>query len=165
MNRETALRRVKWLTLVIFGISVPAAAQPDSIYKLPAGTHVRLSVDIELSSKVASVNDTFLAGVTKPIVVNDTVVLPEGSLVEGRVTRVSPAGGFGRSGSLGIVFEKLKVFGGTRQIDGKLAGDIEPDKPFFLIACFVKGREARLRKDKEFEIEIRRDVPLPVIAY
>ena len=163
MVRETALRRVKILTLLIFGASLPAAAQ--SMYRLPAGTHLRVKVDVELSSKVASVNDTFLATVAKAVKVNDTIILPEGSVVEGRVTGVSPAGGFGHGGSLKIVFENLKVFGGTRQIDGTLAGNIEPSKPFFLVACFVKGREARLKKDKEFEIELRKDVTLPVTAY
>ena len=163
MVRETALRRVKLLTLLIFGASLPAAAQ--SIYSLPAGTHLRVRVDVELSSKVASVNDTFLATVAKPIKVNDTVILPEGSLVEGRVIGVSPAGGFGHGGSLKIVFENLKVFGGTRQIDGALAGNLAPSKPFFLVACFVKGREAKLKKDEEFEIELKKGVTLPVTAY
>ncbi len=165
MNRETALRRVKALALLIFGISVSTAAQVDTSYRLPAGTHVKLKLDAELSSKVASVNDTFLARVTKPVVLNDTVILPEGSLIEGRVTGVSPAGVFGRSGSLKIVFESLKVFGGTRHIDGTLKDEIEPDKPFFLLAAFVKGREARLKKNKEFEIELKKEVTLPVIAY
>ncbi|HTH50415.1 MAG TPA: hypothetical protein VL501_00695 [Pyrinomonadaceae bacterium] len=165
MTRETASRSVKWLTLLIFGISIPVAAQPDSVFKLPAGTHLRLSVDVELSSKVASVNDTFIARVTKAVKLNETVVLPEGALVEGRVTRVSAAGGFGRSGSMSIIFEKLNAFGGTRPIEGQLTNEIAPDKPFFLIACFVKGHEAKLKKGEEFEIEIKRDVPLPVTAY
>jgi len=162
MVRETALRRVKILTLLIFGASLPAAAQS---FSLPAGTHLRVKVDVELSSKVASVNDTFLATVSKPVKVNDTVILPEGSVVEGRVIGVSHAGGFGHSGSLKIVFENLKVFGGSRHIDGALAGEIPSSKPFFLVACFVKGREARLKKDQEVEIEIKKDVTLPVTAY
>ena len=163
MDPQTALRRVKLLTLLILGASLTAAGQ--AIYKLPAGTHLRLIVDVELSSKVASINDTFVARVTEPVKLNDTVVLPEGSLVEGRVTSVTPAGGFGRKGSLNIVFENLKAFGGTRQIDGALQGDLEPTKPFFLVACFVKGHEARLEKNEEFEIELKRDVTLPVTAY
>jgi len=166
MNREMALRRVKMLTLLIFGTSlsaIPAAAQ--SIYRLPAGTHLRVKVDVELSSKFASVDDTFLAVVAKPVKVNDTVVLPEGSVIEGRVTGVSPAGAFGRGGSLKIVFEKLEVFGGARRIDGALAGNLEPSKPFFLVAYLVKGHEARLKKDEEFEIELKKDVALPVTAY
>jgi hypothetical protein len=152
------------MTLLILGASLPVAAQSD-LYKLPAGTHLRVKVDAELSSKVASINDTFLAKVTESVRVNDTVILPEGSLVEGRVTGVSHAGGFGHSGSLRIVFENLKVFGGTRRIDGALAGDLAPPKPFFLVACFTKGREARLKKNEEFEIELKRDVTLPVTAY
>jgi len=164
MNRELALRRVRSLTLLIFGITVPAAAQSE-LYRLPAGTHVRLRLDVELSSRVASVDDTFTAVVTEPVKLNDSVVLPEGSIVEGRVTGVRPAGVFGRSGSLKIVFENLKVFGGMRRIDAALADEIVPEKPFCLISPFLKGREARLRKDKDFEIELRREVALPVTGY
>jgi hypothetical protein len=163
MNRETALRRVKLLTLLIFGASLPAAGQ--NIYKLPAGTHLRVKVDVELSSKVASVNDTFLATVSEPVKVNDSVVLPTGSVVEGRVIGVSPAGGFGRGGSLKIVFEHLNAFGGTRVIDGALAGEIAGPRPCFLLAAFMKGGEARLKKDEVVEIELKREVTLPVTAY
>jgi len=164
MNRELALRRVKWLTLLLFGLAIPTAAQSE-LYKLPAGTHVRLRLDVELSSRVASVDDTFIATVAEPVRLNDSVVLPEGSIVEGRVTGVTPAGVFGRSGSLKIVFENLKVFGGTRRIDAALTDEILAERPFFLVSPFLKGREARLKKNKEFEIELRREVTLPVIAY
>lgn len=165
MTREIALRSVKLAALMIFGISMHAAAQADSIFRLPAGTHLRLSVDVELSSKVASVNDTFIARLTRPVKVNDALILPEGSQVEGRVTGVSPAGVFGRSGSLSIVFERLDAFGGTSRIDGTLMSELDPGRPCFLLAVFAKGREARLRKGEEFEIQIKRDVTLPVTAY
>lgn len=163
MNRETALRRVKTLTLLIFGTSLAAAGQ--GIYRLPAGTRLRVKADIELSSKVASVDDTFLVTVSEPVKVNDMIVLPMGSVVEGRVTGVTHAAGFGRSGSLKVVFENLKVFGGARSIDGALTGAIAPSRPFFLVACFVKGHEARLKKDEVFDIELKKEVTLPATAY
>jgi hypothetical protein len=164
MNRGTALRRVKGLTLLIFAVSI-SAAEAQSSYKLPAGTRLSLTLDSELSSKVASVNDTFLATVSRPVRVNDTVILPAGAMVVGRVTTASPASLFGRGGTLRLSFESLKVVNGSRHIDGKLVPSIEPGHPFFLFAAFVKGREARLKKDEEFEIELKRDVVLPVVDY
>jgi hypothetical protein len=162
MYRRTALLSVT-ATLLVFATNITADAQ--SIYKLPAGTHLRVQPDVELSSAVASVNDTFIARLSRPLVIDQTVVLPAGSTIEGRVISVAPARAFGRSGFLKVRFENLKVFDAVRPIQGELTDEIQVEKPFFLIACFVKGREARLRKDAEFEIELKREVVLPVTAY
>lgn len=158
------MRCVTGLTILIFAVSI-SSANAQSNYRLPAGTRLSLTLDAELSSKVASVNDTFVATVSRPVRVNDTVILPAGAMVVGRVTTASPASIFGHSGTLRLTFESLKVVNGSRNIDGTLVPDIDPGHPFFLFAAFVKGREARLKKDEEFEIELKRDVVLPVIDY
>nr|MBA3601785.1 hypothetical protein [Acidobacteriota bacterium] len=67
-------------------------AQTDSsIYQLQAGTIIRLQMDNEINSKVASVNDTFTTMLTVPVKVQETVVLPVGTVIEGRVTKVRRA--------------------------------------------------------------------------
>ena len=172
MKHKTFVRPTVLLTLLIFANSVYLIAQSelrDSTYRLPAGTRLRLKMDVELSSKFASVNDTFLASVVKPVVANEIVVLPAGSTIEGRVT-TAKAAGLGRDGVLNAIFESLKLDYGTRQIDGVLVNKIETPNSFCLLgflewASLKKGSEARIRKDQEFEIELRRDVILPVFAY
>lgn len=172
MIHKTFMRRAVLLTLLIFANSVYLIAQRDSTYRLPAGTRIRLKLDVELSSKVASVNDTFIASVVTPVINNETVVLPAGSVIEGRVTKVERAALAGRDGKLNVVFENLKLAYGTRKIDGALTSNLfsEQSSKFFLLSfldviAFRKGNEARIKKDQEFEIELKREVTLPVFAY
>lgn len=172
MKHKTFVRPTVLLAVVIFANSIYLMAQRDSTFRLPAGTRIRLKLDVELSSKFASVNDTFIASVVTPIVVNETVVLPAGSVIEGRVTKVERAAHSGRDGKLNVVFENLKLAYGTRKITGTLADNLfsEQSSKFFLMSfldviAFRKGSEARIKKDQEFQIELKKEVSLPVFAY
>lgn len=204
MNLMSAVQRVAVFTLLIFVSTIAASAQTDSIYRLTAGTRITLKLDAELSSGVAGVNDTFLATVTKPVRIRDTVVLPVGTVIEGRVTTADAAGTGGKSGKLDLAFETVS-FGGDirRTIDGGLVnklsaksggvfsvisilggaaigtalGAISGSRSGILIgagvgagagtgvALFRKGKDVRIRKGQEFEIELKKDVTLPVIDY
>ena len=199
-------QRLSFLAVLIFAnlIAVaPTAAQTDSIYRLPAGTHIRLKLDAEINSNVSSVNDTFIAFVTEPVAVRGTVVVPEGTQIEGRVTKVARSSNGGQAGSLDVVFETLKLGATTRSIDGvmtqdaragssrtfnalsilggiaagALVGGVSGNRRGALIGAGVgagagagvvllrKGKDARLKKGEEFEIELRREVVLPPIGH
>jgi len=102
--------------------------QPESMYKLPAGTRLMLSMDSEISSKVAAINDTFTATVSKPLVLNDSVVLPVGTLIEGRVINVSSAGIGGKNGQMQVRFETMRFADSQRRrIDGILVNELKAD--------------------------------------
>lgn len=203
MHRFAIDRNITVLSLLIFANSLTLVGQTDTIYRLPAGTRIVLKLDAELTSRVSALNDTFLATVTKPVLIRDTIVLPVGTVIEGRVAGVSPAAGGGRPGKLSVVFETLRISNQTRHIDGVLTKEIVvPSNPglSFLsilggaaaggvlgaasktskgvligagigaaagtgIAFLRKGKEARIRKDEEFEIELRKEVLLPVLDY
>jgi len=97
-------------------------AQTDSsIYQLQAGTVMRLQMDNEINSRVASVNDTFTTTLTLPIKVQETIVLPIGTIIEGRVTKVKRASYGGKGGSLEVSFQMLQLLNGGKQgIEGVL---------------------------------------------
>lgn len=190
------------VVLIFVNSTLVLRAQDDSIYRLPAGTKIQLRMDAEISSRVASVNDTFLAYVTKPVKRRDVVVVPEEAVVEGRVTKVTPASAGSEGGKIEVVFESLKFAGATRQIDGVVT------KPFRAIssntfsilsilggaaagalvgsansptgaligagigagagtgaAMLRKGKDVKIRRGEEFEIELKKDVILPVLDY
>jgi hypothetical protein len=88
-----------------FGI---LTAQPDSLYRVPVGTRIHLKMDVELSSKVATVNDTFTAVVARPVMIRDTIAIPVGTVIEGRVRGVAAAEA-GGDGTLDLVFESLRM--------------------------------------------------------
>jgi hypothetical protein len=92
-----------------------------SIYELPAGTKIRVQMDNEINSKVSSVGDTFTMKISEPVKVRETVVLPIGTIIEGRVTEVKRAAIGRKNGRLTLSFEMLRLSGGEkREINGVL---------------------------------------------
>lgn len=115
IDRRTAAKVFAFF-LLFFSISTGASAQ-ESIYRLEAGTKIRVRLDTEINSRVSSVGDTFLTRTVRDIVVRDTVVLAAGTAIEGRVTAARPAGYAGKSGSLTVVFETLRLGRESRSIE------------------------------------------------
>ena len=109
MNFKKVVVQLMTVSLLIFANSFLVTAQTDSIYRLPVGTRIRLKMDVELSSKVAMTNDTFIAKVAKPVMLRDVMVLPVGSVIEGRIADVSAAASGGHNGELDPIFESLRV--------------------------------------------------------
>lgn len=204
MNFKTAVVQLVTVSLLIFASSLFVTAQTDSIYRLPAGTRIRLKMDVELSSRVASVNDTFTAKVARSVTVRDVVVLPVGTVIEGRVDSVSMAAAGGHNGELDPVFESIRfenaqprkiegelvdklispsssmttvlsIIGGT--VIGAVLGAVSKTNNGALIGAGVgagagtsvallrKGKDVRIRTGEEFEIELKREVLLPVLDY
>ena len=123
-------RQLILLLALIFANQAFVAAQYDSIYRLPAGTRIRLRLDVELSSKVASIGDTFLASVARPVINRDAVVVPVGQVIEGNVAGVRHAGTGGKGGSLDLRFEKLQIAGrAALPIEGTLVRNLESRSP------------------------------------
>ena len=203
MNRFAVIRLL-FLAALIFGNSILTRAQDDSIYRLPAGTRIHLKMDVELSSKVASPDDTFIASVSRPVMRRNVLVLPVGTLLEGRVLSVSPASSGAQDGKLEVRFETIKLDGmphgaiDGRLIDhpsvssssrptvfgilggiaaGALIGGAAKGGTGALIGAGIgagvgtgiglarRGKESRILKDEEFQIELKKEVVLPVKDY
>jgi hypothetical protein len=204
MNMHSAVTRSLATALLIFGSFVFAAAQPESIYRLPAGTRIKLKLDAEINSKVSTVNDTFIASISQPVLVRDAIVLPVGTVIEGRVTGARAASPGGKGGRLDLAFVTLELSNDQRRsIDGILvgrpdSGSISTMKVLTIlggtaigavfgglartgngallgagigagvgtaIALSQKGKDVSIGKNVEFEIELRKEVVLPVLDY
>lgn len=203
MFRCIALSKLAVLTLLIFANFVDLNAQSDSIYRLAAGTRIRLTLDAELSSRVASKGDTFIATVAEPVIVREVIVVPVGSQIAGRVVRAERAGNGGRTAKLVLNFDRLIVAADSRAIDANLVSGLNGPKGSSLkylsiiggaaagtaigalsgsgrnagigalvgagvgtgIAFSLKGKDVTIDKDAEFEIELKKEVVLPVIDY
>jgi hypothetical protein len=126
MNILSRVSKVFAVPFLIFLNFVAVIGQTEQIYKVPAGTRLHLSMDLELSSKVAAVNDTFTATVAKPLVLSDSVVLPVGTVIEGRVTHVSSADIGGKNGQLQVRFETMRFADNQRRrIEGLLVRELK----------------------------------------
>jgi len=110
--------------ILLFAGFISVNAQ--SIYELPAGTTMRVQMDNEINSKVAAVNDTFTATLAAPVRVQETVLLPIGTVIEGRITKVRRASLGGKSGSLEVSFQTLRLANGAkRNIEGVLVSELK----------------------------------------
>ncbi len=189
---------------LIFLSFIAIYAQPDSIYRLPAGTKIVVQMDNEINSRVSGINDTFTATISEPVRVRDSVILPIGTVVEGRVLKVKRASAGGRNGNLSVSFETLRFADGEkRQIEGVLVNELkaetsqttnlltiiggtaiggivgavsQSDNGLLIgaglgagagtgIAFLKKGREVRIKADQMFEIELTKNVTLPVLDF
>ena len=83
-------------------------------WTLPADTVISVQMNSTLSSRTSRVGDKFIATVTVPVYVNGQTVIPAGSIIEGRVTQVTPAKRMSRSGMIAIDFDDLVFPNGTR---------------------------------------------------
>jgi len=88
------------LFLLLVGIAsvqsaIPAFAAPEdskSTLTIPVGTRIPLSLKQAISTKTARDGDPVYAETTFPFVLNDRIVIPSGTYVQGKVTRVGRAG-------------------------------------------------------------------------
>lgn len=203
MKSFAGIENIAVLFLLIFANSSISYPQPDSIYRLPEGTRITIRLDLDLSTKVASVNDTFLASVSKPVTIRDRIAVPVGTVIEGRVVSVESAAAGSKNGELEVVFETLKISGQSRRMEAVRVVPVTPNssKTFSVlsviagtvvgtalgavsnstsgamigaavgagagtgIALLKKGKDAKIRKGEEFEIELKREVMLPVLDY
>jgi len=119
------------------------SAQTDSIYQLQAGTVFRVEMDNEINSSVAGVNDTFTATLSSPVVNRETVVLPVGTIFEGRVTKVRRAAFGGKSGILEVSFQRIRMADGSkRDIEGVLVKDLKAETSTATNALTILGGTA-----------------------
>jgi hypothetical protein len=108
-------------TFLLFFATFSKAQTTDNIFTLPIGTEIRLKMDNEINSKVSSVNDTFTATVSSPVIIREVEVLPVGAIVEGKIISVKPASAGGKNGSFEVKFETLKLKNDVqRAIDASL---------------------------------------------
>ena len=204
MNLFLAGAKVFAVLILFFANFLLVNAQNDSIYRIPAGTRIRLKMDTEIGSKVSSVNDTFTATISEPLSIRELVVLPAGTVIEGRVVKVTSASIGGKDGYMEVRFETIRleknqkreidgflvkklvagssrtvnflsvlggtaigtIFGAVSKVDnGALIGAGIGAGAGTGVALLRKGRNVRIKTDEAFEIELKKDVTLPVRDY
>ncbi len=107
---------------------VTANSQTTSVNDIEAGTKIVLKMDNEINSKASGVNDTFTATLAEPLLIRETIALPIGTVVEGKITNVKPASVGGKNGKIAVVFQTLRLPDGTRRsIEGVLVNNLKAD--------------------------------------
>ncbi|MGH9760468.1 MAG: hypothetical protein ACREAC_06455, partial [Blastocatellia bacterium] len=93
---------------------------------VPDGTVINVKMDSTLNSRDSHAGDKFTATVTIPVYINGRVVIPAGSVIEGRVTQVTPAKRMSKSGTIAVDFDDIVLPNGARQ---QLVGSLTAADP------------------------------------
>lgn len=119
----------------------PAAAKANQIV-LPAGTKVPLVLKQALSTKNARAGDPVYAQTTFPVVLNDRIVIPPGTYVQGKISRVQRAGRIkGRAEVLMHFTSLIFPSGYTVMLPGSVENVPGAEK------TAMKGEEGTIRQD------------------
>ncbi len=112
--------------LLFFVNFISANAQTDaSIYQLQRGTKIRVKMDNGINSKVSSEKDTFTTMIVEPVTNKQVVLLPLGTIIEGKITEVERASMNGKQGKLIVSFNMLQLPNGEkRKIEGILNDEL-----------------------------------------
>jgi hypothetical protein len=111
-------------------LEVPrATSQPVTI---PEGTHAEFLLLTELRASESKQGDTFQARLVEPIFLPDGhLLVPEGTLLDGRIARMERPRRMSRAASMYLVFDRLTEPGGeTQKVAASLAGaDVGKNAP------------------------------------
>jgi len=97
------------------GAESAATAVPDiSVNEtLPAGTVCKILLLGDVSASKSMPGDTVQARLIEPVLLNSRLVLPAGTVVEGKVVKKTPPRWGSRAGSLALTFSSLMLPGGN----------------------------------------------------
>jgi type IV secretion system protein VirB10 len=116
-------------------------------YTLEENQYFRLRMNQTITSEKSRLGDRFKATVVTPVYADGVEVVPAGSIIEGRVTRSTPARSRGREGEIGVAFDTLVVPDGKKyQIDGALTELQDEDHGEVDAENEVSGRSSDKRK-------------------
>jgi hypothetical protein len=136
---------------------------------IPKGTVLQVELTQELSSKRAKVGDAVPLKLVENVIVNDVVVIPAGTDVEGVVTAARKAGGLGRGGKLEFSITGVKTINNvkvplnfTKGEHG--AGDAGGVAVFAAVSIvgglFMKGKNVIYNPGLKFDAEVTTDTDL-----
>lgn len=103
---------------------------------IPAGHEIDVSLDTQLSSDTAQVEERFQATTVADVYRGNEVLIPAGSVLRGIVSSVNRASRTDRKGSLTVSFDQMTVSGRTYPMRGTVTQALESEG--------IKGEAARI---------------------
>ena len=122
----------------------PAAPLDPSVVTIPAGTKIPLSLAQAISTKNAREGDAVYATTAFPFVVNDRVIVPAGSYIQGKISHVERGGRLkGRAEILMHFTSMIYPSGYTVMLPGSVENTPGADNKS------VKDSEGTIQQDKD----------------
>jgi len=127
--------------------------------RIPAGTAIPIKIGTSINTISSNVGDQFYATLTNDVKINDTVVLPAGSVIRGTIGQVKRARLLSSGGQILLMFDHVVTPVGKQipiyayikdnacvNIDGNLTAGTSYGKEF--IKGFNKGKEITITATK-----------------
>lgn len=136
---------------------------------IPKGTVLQVELTRELSSKRAKVGDAVPLKLVDNVIVNNVVVIPAGTEVEGVVTQSRKAGGLGRGGKLEFTITGIKTINNVKvpldftkgEHGDNDAGGVAVFAAVSIVGgLFMKGKNVIYNPGMKFDVEVTTDTDL-----
>lgn len=108
--------------------AAPAPPPPPPPLVIPAGTHIAVTIQQALGSKISQPGDTFTATVAAPITVGGTTVIRAGARASGTVVDAKALGRFKGQAILQLRLDTVRASGATYQIRSSTLERVEGGK-------------------------------------
>jgi type IV secretion system protein VirB10 len=123
---------------------LPAPAAPASAIVIPAGTKIPIALKNAISTKSSRVGDPIYAQSTFPVAIDDKVVVPAGTYVQGKISTIKPAGRLkGRAEVLIHFTSMIYPSGYTVMLPGSIENAPAVDR------AKVKDKEGTIQADSD----------------
>jgi len=127
-------------------LSLPAATGSETKVRLAEGTKIVFTLNDALSTKSSRAGDDFSGVVSRSVRIGNDIVIPEGSVVHGKVTRVVRPGRAKGRAELNLRFEAVELPDGTElPIAASLTELDEDEKETVTDEGGVKGEGSKKR--------------------
>jgi hypothetical protein len=104
------------LAVLITTVLLAAVATAQTNLALPAGTALNVKLETTLATFTSKSGDSFSGRVTEPVIIDGKTIVPIGTTVQGRVSRVREPRRIAGKPTIGIVPENLVLPNGERYV-------------------------------------------------
>lgn len=127
-------------------LALPGLVQAETKVRLAEGTKIVFTLNDTLSTKTNRQGDRFSGVVSRSVRVGDDVVIPEGSVVRGVISRVKRPGRIKGRAELSLRFDEIELPDGTRlDLAASLTDLDESEKETVTEEGQVKGQGSKKR--------------------
>jgi hypothetical protein len=149
---KPAMRRIistsaALIVAAAFSLSSAGAAETPSI---PPGTLLRIRLDTTITSKTNKAGDTFRGMVMQDAMSGQDIVVPKGSLVDGHIAFLKPAGRIKAKAQMRIVLDsittpedkKVRLSSTLEDTRGGVCGSTSNDEEGTIVGCGKSKKDA-----------------------
>lgn len=108
--------------------AAPAPPPVPVNYTIPAGTHLRVTLNQDLGSKISQAGETFTATIADPVVVSGRTVVRAGSPASGTVIDAKSLGRFKGQASLAIRLDQIRAGSQSYEVETSTIEHVEKGK-------------------------------------